>query len=302
MIELIKNTKIDFMGKKNIALAASMVLILLGLYTVFAIWQGTANLGIDFAGGTGVQIHFSQKQPLADIRKALTSAGLTDLELQDLPGENKIMIQTKKGQENLGEVSEKIVAALSKAFPSNKFDVDSTTEIGPKVGSKLRGDALKAVVAAILCILAYIAFRFQLSFGVGATFATLHDVMAVLGIFYILDKEINLILVSALLMIAGYSLTDTVVVFDRIRENLKKLHREPVNNVINISVNEVLSRTIITSLTTFLAALALFLFGGEVIHDFALAVMLGIIVGTYSSIFIASPVVLLWSRKKALSK
>lgn len=300
MIEIIKKTNIDFMGKKNIALVASAVMIILGLYTIAAVWQGNANLGIDFAGGTAVQIHFSHKQPLSDIRRTLIEAGLKDIELQDLPGENKIMIRTKKGEENLGEISRKIVSTLSEAFPNNKFDVDSTTEIGPKVGSKLRGDALKAIIAAIFCILIYIAFRFHFSFGVGATFATFHDVMAVLGIFFILGKEINLILVSALLMIAGYSLTDTVVVFDRIRENLRKYRRENVHSVINTSINEVLSRTIITSLTTFFASFALFLFGGEVIHDFALAIMLGIIVGTYSSVFIASPVVLLWSQKKPL--
>jgi preprotein translocase subunit SecF len=180
--------------------------------------------------------------------------------------------------------------------------VDSTTEIGPKVGQKLRKDALFAIIAATLGILIYVAFRFQFRFGIGATAATFHDVLAVLGIFYLTGKEINLILVSALLMIAGYSLTDTVVVFDRIRENLKGRYRGQINQVINMSINEVLSRTIIVSLTTLLAAVALFLFGGEVIHDFSLAIILGVIIGTYSSIFVASPVVLLWKGKKSLGR
>jgi preprotein translocase subunit SecF len=144
----------------------------------------------------------------------------------------------------------------------------------------------------------YVAWRFQLRFGIGATITTFHDVLAVLGIFYVLDKEMNLIVLSALLTIAGYSLTDTVVVFDRIRENMKRMLKEPIETVINKSINEVLSRTIVTSLTTFLAALALFLFGGEVIHDFALAMLIGLAIGTYSSIFVASPIVVLLGKKR----
>jgi preprotein translocase subunit SecF len=153
-----------------------------------------------------------------------------------------------------------------------------------------------------LGILAYVAFRFKFNFGVGATIATFHDVLAVLGIFYLMGREINLILVTALLTIAGYSLTDTVVVFDRIRENMKVRHKEPLESIMNASINEVLSRTIITSVTVLLTSVALFFFGGEVIHDFALAMIMGVVIGTYSSIFIASPTVLLWGRKKTFAK
>lgn len=302
MIEIIKKPNIDFMGKRFYTFGLSGVLILLGLIAIVQIWRGTANLGIDFAGGTAVQIKFNKSVPLQDIRVALEGAGVKDFDLQDLPAENKVLIRIKKSQTTLGELSDRIISTLSQRFADSKPVIDSTTEIGPKVGSRLRNDALIAIGVATIGILIYIALRFQFRFAVGATIATFHDVLAVLGIFYILGKEINLILVSALLTVAGYSLTDTVVVFDRIRENLRKGFKEKVEAIINMSINEVLSRTVIVSLTTLFTAIALFFFGGEVIHDFSLAIILGIIVGTYSSVFVASPVVLLWKSKKPLIK
>lgn len=298
MIELIKNTKIDFMGKKKYAFIISGILSLLGIIAIVQIALGNANLGVDFAGGTAVQIKFAQSVQLRDVRLALEKGGLKDFDLQDLPTENKILIRVKKQEEKLGGFSEKITQILSQKFSDKKPVIDSTTEIGPKVGSKLRKDAMWAIIMAIAGILIYVAWRFQFRFGVGATIATFHDVLAVLGIFYVLNKEMNLIVLSALLTIAGYSLTDTVVVFDRIRENIKRMIKEPIDAVINRSINEILSRTIIVSLTTFLAALALFIFGGEVIHDFALAMLIGVAVGTYSSIFVASPIVVLLGKKR----
>lgn len=302
MIELIKKPNIDFMGKRLYTFGLSGVLVLLGIVAIVQIWRGAANLGIDFAGGTAVQIKFQKSVPLQEIRVSLEGAGIKDFDLQDLPAENKVLIRIKKSGTTLGELSDKIISTLSQSFSESKPVIDSTTEIGPKVGSRLRNDALIAIGVATIGILIYIAFRFQFRFAVGATIATFHDVLAVLGIFYILGKEINLILVSALLTIAGYSLTDTVVVFDRIRENLRKGFKEKTEAVINMSINEVLSRTVIVSLTTLFTAIALFFFGGEVIHDFSLAIILGIVVGTYSSVFVASPVVLLWKSKKPLVK
>ena len=297
MIELIKNTNIDFMDKRKYAFTFSGILALLGIFAIIQIALGNANLGVDFAGGTSVQVKFTQSVPLHQVRKALEEGGLKDFDLQDLPTENKILIRVKKQEEKLGGASEIITQILSQKFSSSKPVIDSTTEIGPKVGAKLRQDALWAVLMATGGILLYVAWRFQLRFGVGATIATFHDVLAVLGIFYIFNKEMNLIFLSALLTVAGYSLTDTVVVFDRIRENIKRYIKDPVEVVINKSINEVLSRTIVTSLTVFLSSLALFLFGGEVIHDFALAMLLGVAVGTYSSVFVASPVVILLGKK-----
>ncbi len=302
MIEIVKKTKINFMGKKYIAIVVSGALSILGIIAIVQIANGTANLGIDFAGGTSVQIKFKQSVNLSEVRNILSKDGVKDFDLQDLPTVNKILIRMKEKEELLGESSEKIIAALKDGFLDNQITVDSVTAIGPKVGKKLRIDAMWAIIAATIGILIYVGWRFQLRFSVGATVATFHDVLAVLGLFNILGKEINLIVISALLAIAGYSLTDTVVVFDRIRENLRFTLKEPVESVINKSINEVLSRTLITSITTLLAAGALYILGGEVIHDFALAMILGIIIGTYSSIFVASPVVLFWGGKKPLVK
>ena len=298
MIELVKNTKIDFMGKKKYAFIISGLFSALGIFALVQIGLGHANMGVDFAGGTAVQIKFNQAVGLHEVRLALEEAGLRDFDLQDLPTENKMLIRVKKQEEKLGGFSEAITGILNQKFADKKPLIDSTTEIGPKVGSRLREDAIWAVLMATIGILVYVAVRFQIRFGIGATIATFHDVLAVLGVFYIMNKEINLIFVTALLTIAGYSLTDTVVVFDRVRENIKRFLKDPIDQVVNRSINEVLSRTIVTSLTVFFSALALFLFGGEVIHDFALAMLLGVIVGTYSSVFVASPVVILLGRNK----
>lgn len=302
MLEIIKNTNIDFLGKRKFALIFSGIFSIIGIIAIIQIANGRANLGIDFAGGTSIQLKFEKPINLHDVRKALEEGGLKDFDLQDLPTVNKILIRAKKTEQQLGQASDTITGVISRKFPDNKYVIDSTTAIGPKVGGKLRADAGMAVVMATFGILIYIAIRFKFNFAVGATVATFHDVLAVLAVFFLLGREINLILVTALLTIAGYSLTDTVVVFDRIRENLRTNIKEAVAAVMNRSINEVLSRTIVTSFTVLLTSVALFFFGGEVIHDFALAMILGVIVGTYSSIFVASPIVLLWKGKKLFAK
>lgn len=302
MIELIKNPNINFLGKRYIAFVFSGILSIIGIIAIVQIATGHANLGIDFAGGTAIQFKFEKPVALHQIRLALENSGLKDFDLQDLPSENKILIRVKKTEQELGQISDTITGILSQKFPENKYVVDSTTVIGPKVGGRLRVDAAKAIAFAVLGILVYVAFRFQFKFGVGATIATFHDVLAVLGLFYLMGREINLILVTALLTIAGYSLTDTVVVFDRIRENLRARQRESLEAVMNSSVNEVLSRTIITSTTVLITSIALFFFGGEVLHDFSLAMIMGVVVGTYSSIFVASPIVLVWGGKRPFAR
>lgn len=302
MLELLKKTNIDFIGKKYVTLLVSGSLMVIGIIAIVAIARGKANLGIDFQGGTTVELKFDNPIKLQSVRSALDKGGLKDVTLQDVPSENRVIISTKRSEGDVNKIAHDIEDAVSKNLTGTKYVVDLTTSIGPKVGSKLRSDAAKAIIMAAIGILLYVAFRFKFQFGVGATIATFHDVIAVLGIFFLLGKEINLIVVSALLTIAGYSLTDTVVVFDRIRENLRIQSKEPLPTVINRSINEVLSRTIITSFTTFLAALALFIFGGDVIHDFAFAILAGIIVGTYSSIYVASPVLLLWKKNRPFAK
>ncbi len=305
MFELIKNTHIDFMGLRKYAFVVTAAMSLLGIIAIIQIARGNANLGVDFAGGTAVQIKFARSVPLQEVRAALEQGGLEDVEVQDLPSENKVLIKTKKQEGHLGETAEAITRILSTKLSDTKPVIDSTTEVGPKVGSRLKQEALWAMTLAALGIVGYIAFRFQFRFGIAATLATIHDVLAVLGILYLLDREMNLIILSALLTIAGYSLSDTVVVFDRLRENMKAFVKESMESIINRSINEVLSRTIVTGITTLLSALALFLFGGEVLHDFSLAIILGIVIGTYSSIFVASPLIVLLgeaNRKEGYKK
>jgi len=302
MLEIIRNTNIDFMGKRTIAFVFSGILSVIGIFAIVQVANGKANLGIDFAGGTSMQLKFEKPIEIHAVRKALDEAGIRDFDLQDFPAIKKILIRIKKSEHDLAQSTDAITNVLTQKFPDNRYVVDATTAIGPKVGGRLRADAAKAVALATVGILIYVAFRFRMNFAVGATIATFHDVLAVLAIFFLMGREINLILITALLTIAGYSLTDTVVVFDRIRENLKTRLKDPVDVVMNISINEVLSRTIVTSMTVMLTSVALFFFGGEVLHDFALAMIIGVVIGTYSSIFVASPVVLLWGGKKSFAK
>jgi preprotein translocase subunit SecF len=294
MLEILGKTNIDFMGKRKFAFLFSGLMVFLGLIALVQIARGAANLGIDFAGGTAVQLKFEQPIRIDEARKALETNGLSDAELQEFGQDNKLLIRVKASTTIEEKIAERVVGIFAKEFPANKFVVDSTTEIGPTIGKKLQEDALVAIVVSFAGIILYIAARFELRFGVAAALATFHDVLAVVGAFYLLDKEITLLIVTALLTLAGYSLTDTVVVFDRIRENLKLRRRESEEATINSAVNQVLSRTIVTSLTVVLVLIPLTMAGGEVLHDFSLALLWGVIFGTYSSIFVASPLLLLW--------
>lgn len=294
MLEILGKTNIDFMGKRRYAFIFSGIMVLLGIIGLIQIGRGAANLGIDFAGGTAVQLKFDQPIRIDEARKALESNGLENAELQEFGQDNKLLIRVKASTTIEEKTADKVVSIFTKEFAGNKFVVDSSTEIGPTIGKKLQTDALVAIIISFAGIILYIAARFELRFGIAAALATFHDVLAVLGAFYILDKEITLLVVTALLTLAGYSLTDTVVVFDRIRENLRLRRREQEETMINNAVNQVLSRTIVTSLTVVLVLIPLTLNGGEVLHDFSLALLWGVIFGTYSSVFVASPLLLLW--------
>lgn len=290
MLQILHKTNIDFMGKRNISFAVSALLILLGLIALVQVARGKANLGIDFVGGTTVQLSFKEHLPIDEARTALERNGFTGATLQQFAEGNKILIRLREHE----GAAERIVSVFKKEFPGRDFKVDSTVEIGPVIGKALQRDSLVAITISIIAIIFYIALRFEFKFGVAAAIATAHDVLAVLGIFYIVNKEINLLIITALLTLAGYSLTDTVVVFDRIRENLRRGRREPLPVLVNSSINEVLSRTIITSLTVVIVLIPLVLFGGEVLHDFSIALLMGVIVGTYSSVFVASPLLVVW--------
>ncbi|OIP33950.1 MAG: protein-export membrane protein SecF [Deltaproteobacteria bacterium CG2_30_66_27] len=298
-MELVKNTKIDFMGMKKYAFAFSTMLLILGLVGIVQIYRGQANLGIDLEGGTSIQLKFQKAFSLDEIRSILTKSGHAGSTLQEIPRENILLLKLGvSGRQEEKMVAEPVVSLLRRSFPGNPFVVESVSEIGPAIGNKLRRDAVLALLVSALAIIIYLAWRFEFKFGVAAAIATFHDIFAVVGIFWILGIEMDLLFITALLTIGGYSLTDTVVVFDRIRENIRLRKKGAFSEVINLSVNEVLSRTIITSLTTFAATLSLLAFGGSVLHDFALALTMGIVVGTYSSIFVASQVVALWRGEK----
>lgn len=300
-IEILGKTNIDFIGRRRMAFILSAFLVGLGLFALVQLIRGQANLGIDFAGGTSVQLKFEKPFQLDQARHALETNGFRDTELQQFTEGNKLLVQIKKSSlEGPGRTADRIVEIFSREFAGNRFVVDSQTEIGPKVGRNLQHDTLIAVIISAIGMILYLAWRFEFVFGLAAAAATFHDVLAVLGIFYILGKEVNLLLVTALLTLAGYSLTDTVVVYDRIRENLRLRSRDPLREVINVSINEVLSRTIVTTLTVFLVLLSLFFFGGEVIHDFSFALLVGVVIGTYSSIFVASPIVYEWRKGKKI--
>ncbi len=298
-MELLGKTRIDFIGKRNISFIISAIISIIGIIGVIQVGRGAANMGIDFSGGTSMQLKFSKPISIADARTALHKNGIAKADLQEIKDGNKLLV--KMAGAAVGKPSEMVQTAFKKEFADNAFTVESSTEIGPSIGDKLRKDTMVAAFLSLLGIIMYIAWRFDFKFGVGATLATMHDCLAMFAVFYLMNKEINLLFITAVLTIAGYSLTDTVVVFDRIRENLHKNLKGSMKTIFNDSINEVLSRTIVTSLTVFLAAVSLFLFGGEVIHDFSLALLVGVIVGTYSSVFVASPIVVIL-EDRALAK
>ncbi|CBE67177.1 Protein-export membrane protein secF [Candidatus Methylomirabilis oxygeniifera] len=294
MIEILGKTQIDFVAWRRIAFAVSSVLCLLGVISIIQIGRGAANLGIDFAGGTSVQLKFNKPVELGQVRALLAENGLRDSEPQQFAEGDRIMVRLKRAEDSRVGMAQRVQDIFVKALPDNPFVVEGTNEVGPAIGKDLQKAALWAIAISMLGIIAYIAWRFEFKFGVAAAIATLHDVLAVLGLFMILNREITLLIITALLTLAGYSLTDTVVVFDRIRENLRDRRKESLGEIINQSINEVLSRTTVTSLTVLLVLLALFLLGGEVLHDFSLALIAGVCVGTYSSWFVASPIVYEW--------
>jgi len=294
-------THFDFMGKRRIALIVSMILAIIGIIASVSIPLGKANLGTDFSGGVATQFRFERPVVVEDIRGLLERGGFKDADIQEFSGASKILIKIKRSGGDLGSISKKIGDIFTTAFPENPYIVDSTTEVGPTVGKRLQRDAFWAIVISLFGIFFYIAWRFELRFGIAAVAATFHDVLAVLGILFIMNKEINLLVITALLTIAGYSINDSVVVFDRIRENLKKRgkSKEELVPLINRSINEMFRRTVVTSGTTLLVLIALYILGGDVIHDFSLTLILGVVIGTYSSIFVASPLLLLGKNKKS---
>ncbi|MEN6616759.1 MAG: protein translocase subunit SecF, partial [Syntrophorhabdus sp.] len=257
MMELIKDTKIDFIGLKNKAFIISGILIVLGFFSFIMISMGKANLSIDFTGGTNVQVRFSEKINIGDLRHALEAGGINDVQIQEVSGTRDYFIKTKFSDNEKESLTNKITTILSTQIKGAKFEILSTNMVGPGVGKSLKKYAIIAVILALLGIIIYIAWRFTFLSGIAATIATFHDVLVICGVFYFLGKEFNLLIITALLTIAGYSLQDTVVVFDRIRENTAKMKsRDEFGSIINVSINEVLSRTIVTGISTLISLAA----------------------------------------------
>ena len=293
-------THFDFMGKRRIALVLSVILAAVGIVAAISIPLGKANLGTDFSGGVSTQFRFERPVVVEEVRGLLQKGGFEDADIQEFSGAQKILIRVKRTDGDLGAISKAIGELFNAALVDNPYVIDSTSEVGPTVGKRLQRDAFWAIVISLFGIFFYIAWRFELRFGIAAVAATFHDVLAVLAVLFVINKEINLLVITALLTIAGYSINDSVVVFDRIRENLKRRgkSKEELVPLINRSINEMFRRTVVTSGTTLLVLLALFILGGEVIHDFSLTLILGVIIGTYSSIFVASPLLLIRKHKK----
>ena len=301
-MRIVRDTNINFMNQRKVASIFSAVVIISGLVSLLI--NGGPKLSIDFKGGTIVSVQYNEEMDITTVREALSNVDI-DGQVFDFSSEevkyfgdnSSVSLRVPHIEDSPDNFGQKIADHLYDSFPnkvpSNKnLFILNKGSVGPKIGSELSGKALMAIISALGLILVYISIRFELRFALGAIAALTHDVFVTLGLFSLLGYEISLPIIAAFLTIVGYSLNDTIVIFDRIRENIKALKRENYTKIINQSINESLSRTIVTSLTTFFVVLILWLFGGEVIHNFALAMIIGVIVGTYSSIYIASPIVI----------
>ena len=295
-LQFTKKPNLDFMGIRKITFAISAILVLVGLFSFVEILLGQANLGVDFSGGTIVQYKANAPFSLKEVRKVLDNSHIDGAVPQQVENENRLIIKVKKSEKVVGHISKELTALLNNQLPNIIFAVESQSEIGSSVSDVLRNKALLAIAISLLGVILYLAMRFDMSFGIAAAAATFHDVLVVLGICWLMNMEITLLIVTALLTLAGYSLNDSVVVFDRIRENMHKSPDTDFAATINKSINEVMGRTIVTSLTTALVLASLFVLGGSVIHDFSFALLTGLAVGTYSSIFVASPLLHVWRK------
>ena len=307
-MRIVKDTNIDFMSRTFIASCISAVLILVG--AVSLITNGGPKLSIDFKGGTLVAVNFTKPVDINEIRSSLSSVlidgqnfDFSKEEIKHVGDESNVAIRIASIENEpprfANRVSESLASIYPDLLPSEKSDfILSIDKVGPKVGAELSSDAVLAILYALGFILIYISIRFEFKYAIGAIAALTHDVLITLGVFSILGYEISLAVIAAFLTIVGYSLNDTIVIFDRVRENVKSLKGSSMESVINQSINDSLSRTIVTSLTTFLVVLILFLVGGEVIHTFSFAMIVGVVIGTYSSIFVASPIVIKMDKKQ----
>ena len=300
-MELLKDTHFDFLGRKWWFILPSLILMAAGFASIVA--RGGLLYGIDFKGGAQMNVRLQGTPPLQNIRAAMASrlTGVSVVKAHDLSGSNEVLVSAElPGGTNLASLQQILEQALATVTP--QYTVGSFEAIGPQIGEDLRRQALMATAGASGGMLLYLSYRFRMSYAAAAVLAMLHDALITVGLLSLLHQELSLTVVAALLTLVGYSMNDTIVVFDRIRENRALNHREPLVETINRSINQTLSRTLLTSGLTLLTALALLLYGGPVLHGFSLTLVIGIVVGTFSSIFIASPILLAWEQKQKQSR
>lgn len=304
MLQAFKNTKYDFIRYKKIAYTISTLVILGGLVSI--VMHGGFNLSVDFIGGTTMQLKFQKSfhDDLGKIRDVVSDLGFGSPEVKTIGQIANNELQVTVGKLGEGdEVSKAIRNALTEKYPENSFEVRRVETVGPKIGGELKRDAIVATILSLIAILIYVGFRFNLPFGVASVIPLFHDVLITLTVFSLLNLEVSLTFIAALLTIVGYSLNDTIVIFDRIRENLRGgLKGRNFAELVNASINQTLSRTFITALTTLFVSFTLYLFGSDAIKDFALALTIGVAVGTYSTIYIATSILVDWHNKKPVVK
>jgi preprotein translocase subunit SecF len=295
-MELIRpDTRYDFIGKRKITVWISAVALLVCLGSI--LFHGGLRYGVDFAGGLLLQIRFQKPVEVSEIRSALEAMGAKEAMVQNFGGANEFLIRLEKASEDIEARSRSIQAALQERFKDKVLEVRRVEIVGPKVGSDLKKKALWAVGLSFLGILIYVAFRFhQFGYGLGGIVALFHDILIIYGVISIFNIEYSLSVMAVILTIIGFSINDTIVIFDRVRENVKKMRKEDLVTIFNVSINETLGRTILTTGTVMMVVLILFFFGGDVIRDFTIALIVGLITGTYSTVYIASPVVLFWEQ------
>jgi preprotein translocase subunit SecF len=286
VLEILHGVNVDWMGKRHIAYWISGICVLISIVSL--IMHGGPRYGVDFTGGTLVELQVTPPIPVDNVRRAVDQAGFTGSEIQSLNIPGQYLVRIGLTEIHHVDPAPRVREAVAVTNPGSTVEIRKVETVGPRVGSELRGSALKAIFLALGLILVYVAFRYDWRYSLGAVVALFHDVFIALGAVSLTNKEVTLTIVAALLTIAGFSINDTIVVFDRIRERKQTLRREHPAKVMNIAVNETLSRTIITSFTVFLTVLALYLLGGEVLHDFSFTLLVGIVFGTYSSVYVAS--------------
>ena len=294
-MKFFKTPNIDFIGKRYLSFALSIILL---VSSFIAIAVKGPDYGIDFTGGTLVQVSFDKEVQLDEVRSALSGSADLSFELQSI-GKESIIMRVKKTDKTQDEISQNVLSLLQTKFTGSNIIVDRTEYVGPSVGKHLAKQTMYAFMFTFLGIIIYVAFRFKSGlWGVVGVLALLHDVFGTFGLIVMMGKEVNLTMIAAFLTIAGFSINDTIVLYDRIRENLRLLAKESFGAIINKSINEVLSRSIITSLTVFVVSMILFFMGGEVIHDFALTMVIGTTLGVYSTIFLCAPLTFEWEKRK----